>query len=424
MPSRARAAIGHSVLVTPLRRRTFRLLFVGQVVSQTGDIAFQVALAAYAVQHHSPRLLAYTLLAQGIGTVAMLLISGALTDRLGARRILLGADMARLVAVVMATTFVADGVGGEWQLVACGLLLGSGDGAFQPAFTVVFTELLPANELLAANSVQTVALRLSAVVGAALGAVFVASAPNAAAFGYDAATFAASLICLIAAGRWAAAREPAARFLTGVTAGIRYVAAHPWLWVSIASFGISVALVIAPSKVLVPLIVHDQLHAGGSTYGLILAAQGIGALIGGLIIGRHRQAARPGALIFTLMIGANGGYAVIAISHLLVVSIMAAAVAGAAICAATVAWAALLQHRVPLTLLGRVSSVDWLVSLGAAPLALAAVPHLLTWQSGAALLLIVSGVGVATNIAALFVRDIRALRWRAAPDHPQEFADG
>src|SRR5882762_891913 len=92
--SRAEKLLGG--FASPLQNPRARLLFLGQVASRSSSLMFLVALAAYALtQHHGASLLAEVLLAQSTAALVILLLSGAVTDRVGARAILLVADATR-----------------------------------------------------------------------------------------------------------------------------------------------------------------------------------------------------------------------------------------------------------------------------------------------------------------------------------------
>jgi len=402
------------------------LLFIGQVTSRTGDIVFQVALADFALIHHRPALLAWSLLGQAAGAVSMLLLGGALADRFGARRMMLAADTARAGAVAAIAILAGSGCTAILPLVGCAALLGLGDGTFEPAFTVAFMELLPGDELLAANSMQSLAMRFAFMGGAAFGSLLVSVGSAGTALAYDALTFAASLGFLMAAGRWPrTAPKDHDRLFAAVAAGARYVSGQRWLWTSIASFGVTVALVLTPAKVLLPLVVERRLGGGGGTYGLLLAGQGAGALLAGLLVGGRTRLARPGAVVFGTIIAANLAFLLLAVSRWPAISVGASMIAGGGIAVATIAWAAQLQRRVPGALLGRVSAFDWLVSLGAAPAALALTPWLLHSWSATALLVGASAIGVLASAGTLLVRDVRAAStWQHRVDAEPGFANG
>ncbi|MCB5178387.1 MFS transporter [Streptomyces antimicrobicus] len=403
---------GADGLRAPLRRRRFRLLYAGQCLSRTGDFVFQVSLAGYAVTAGSPALLAYTLFGQATGTVLMLLVGGALADRFGARRVMLGADLARVLATAGVAVQVAAGGHEVWAVAACGLLLGLGDGAFEPAFTLAFTELLPKAELLAANALQSIALRTAGIAGAALGGALLAAVGAGGSLALGTAGFALALALVLVAGRWPVPDRPASGegLLKEATGGIRYACANRWLWVSIASFGVSVALVVAPAKALLPLASADVLGGGAGTYSLLVGSQAAGALLGGLLVARLRRIP-PGVLVFGGMTLVCGGFAVLAVSSAVVASVAVAVAVGAVLSAATVAWAATLQSRVPGELIGRVSSVDWLVSLGVSPLALVVVPQLLAYATATTVLLTAAVVALLVSAATVLVPDVRRLAW-------------
>ena len=97
-------------LLAPLRHRDFRLLWVGMCVSLLGDGAFIVALAWQVYQlSDAPTAMGMVGIAMTVPTIAFLLVGGALSDRLPRRRLMLAADIARLLA---ATALAVLGVTG------------------------------------------------------------------------------------------------------------------------------------------------------------------------------------------------------------------------------------------------------------------------------------------------------------------------
>ena len=87
-------------LLAPLRHRDFRLLWSGMCVSLLGDGVFLVAMAwqVYALSN-APSALAMVGIAMTVPTIAFLLVGGAVSDRFDRRRVMLGADLLRGVAV-------------------------------------------------------------------------------------------------------------------------------------------------------------------------------------------------------------------------------------------------------------------------------------------------------------------------------------
>src|SRR5256885_1217169 len=183
-------------MFTPLRHRDFRLLWGGMCVSLMGDGIFLVAMAwqVYALSN-APTALALVGIAMTVPMIAFLLLGGVLSDRVDRRRVMLAADIARGVAVLLMAVLSITGLLALWHVVALVALYGAGAAFFGPAFDAIVPDVLPSSELAQANSldqfVRPIALRLA---GPALGGALIAAIGSGPALALDAASFAISVL--------------------------------------------------------------------------------------------------------------------------------------------------------------------------------------------------------------------------------------
>ena len=184
----------------PLAYRGFRLLAAGQFSSATGDSCYAVALPWLILTGHgSPVLLGMVLACYGVPRTALIPVSGVLSDRVGARPLMLVADAARCV-LVAALAVVA--LGHHSTLLALGplaALTGASEGLFISPSYALLPSLLPPGELQAGNAIASAVTEGGNLIGPALGGPLVAVLGPAAAFAADAASFAvsAALLALI-----------------------------------------------------------------------------------------------------------------------------------------------------------------------------------------------------------------------------------
>jgi len=310
-------------LLAPLKHRDYRLLVGGMSVSLLGDGLFLIALAwqVYALSN-APTALASVGIAMTVPTIAV--VHGA------------------------ATAF------------------------FDPAADALVPELLPESELAQANSldqlIRPIALRLA---GPAVGGILVAAIGTGGAFVLDAVSFVVSASALLAmspgprAVGSSAAAGPSVRAEIG--AGLRYVRGHAWLWATLLSAAVAYLLFMGPTEVLLPFIVKDRLRDGAGDLGLVFAAAGLGSLLCAIGIGQRGLPRRSITFMYacwTLATLAIAGYGLA--SGLW--GLMVASVAFNTLeTAGTIAWATAKQRHVPAELLGRVSRLDWLISIGLLP---------------------------------------------------------
>ncbi|MCY1144098.1 MFS transporter [Actinoplanes sp. Pm04-4] len=394
----------------PLQVRRLRLLLSGQVASRTGDLVFTVAIASHTLSlNRNGSLLAFVLLAQTIGTIAMLVLSGAVTDRLGARQVLLAADVLRAAALATLSGQVLFGGTHPAVPVLVGVALGVGDGLFEPAFAVAFAQVTPAESRIGANALKSLTWRLSAIVGAAAGGVLVSTAGTATAFALAAASFLLAAAAVLRMGRWAEpAPEHRESILRDLRAGLGYLRSVPWLLALIATSGLVTSLVMAPSRALLPLVVTDRFGTPG-LYSILLVAEAFGGLLAALVIGRYGALPRRGQVAVGGMLFYCLGYITASQSANAVLSVAALAMGAMAITASAVAYVSILQTSVPERYLGRVAAFDSILTIGGAPLVLAAVPVLSPYVDNSLMLAAVSAVAAASCLCCLTLRRLRVL---------------
>ena len=412
-------------LLTPLRHRDFRLLWSGMCVSLLGDGIFLVAMAwqVYALSN-APTALALVGITMTVPTIAFLLLGGVISDRLDRRRIMLASDVVRGLAVGLLALLSLTGVLELWHVAALAAVYGAGTAFFSPAFDALVPELLPAGELAQANAldqfVRPIALRLA---GPALGGVLIDVVGVGSAFALDAASFAVSAVALLA---MAPAPRRAARAVgTSVTRdmreGLRYVRSHVWLWATFASAAIAYLLFMGPAEVLLPYIVKNNLHGSAADLGIVFAAGGIGSVGCAVVIGQRGLPRRDITFMYvtwTLATLAVAGYGLAsAVWQLMLASLAFNALETAG----TIVWATAKQRHVPAALLGRVSSLDWLISIGLLPLSFALTGPV-SGAIGAQTTLIVAGVlGAVVTFSALLLpgmREVEGLEGPVAEDEP------
>ena len=413
-------------LFAPLAVRDYRLLVGGMSVSLLGDGLFLVALAwqVYALSN-APTALASVGIAMTIPTIVCLLIGGAVSDRHDRRLVMLCADAVRALALAALAVLSVSGSLHLWELMAVAVVYGAATAFFDPASDALVPELLPPDSLAQANSldqlIRPLALRLA---GPALGGILVGAIGVGWAFGLDAASFvvsAATLLAMSPARRVADPTEATRSVRREVAAGLRYVRSQAWLWATLVSAAIAYLLFMGPTEVLLPFIVKNRLSDGAGALGLVFAAGGLGSLLCAIVIGQRGLPRRSLTFMYvawTLATLAIAGYGLA--DRLW--GLMAASVAFNALeTAGTIAWSTAKQRLVPARLLGRVSSLDWLISIGLLPVSFA-ITGPVSAALGVRTTLIGAGVlGAAVTFAALLVPGVRQMD-TAAADAPEAAA--
>jgi DHA3 family tetracycline resistance protein-like MFS transporter len=384
-------------------------------VSLVGDGIFLVAMAWQAYElWNAPAALSLLGIGMTIPTIAFLLPAGVLSDRLDRRSLMLCADLGRAVVIAALAILALTGLLVFWELVLLVALYGAGTAFFTPAFEAIVPDIVPADDLAAANSldqfVRPITLRLA---GPAVGGALVAGVGTGAAFTVDAASFLASALAVFLMRPPAHPRSENVESSVGaVKEGLQFVRRRVWLWGTLLSATIAYLAFMGPAEVLLPYVVKNELHASAGDLGLVFAAGGVGAVAAALIMGQRGHPPRDVTVMYgvwTLATLAVGGYGLATASWQLMIACLAF---NALETAGTIVWATIKQRHVPASMLGRVSSLDWLISIGLLPLSFALTAPLAGLVGARTTLVGAALIGAVATLGALFLPGMRDIEDR------------
>ncbi|WP_412079388.1 MFS transporter [Streptomyces xanthophaeus] len=360
----------------------FLRLWSGTTASGLATWALPFALGL-AVLHRelSPAGLGLVLAARTIGFLAAVAVGGVLADRHSRRAVVLWSALAAAAAAPL----LAAGLGRSVLLMTCAAALaGAGQGACRPAFQALTAETVAPDRRQQANAAMTLAVRSSTLAGPALTALL------AAFLDIWTLLMGIGLLWLVAAlvpGRGtgkapapasAAAGGPAPRasFRAEFVDGIREARRHPWFLAGLAALTAVISLGYSATSVALPLISRDR-YGTEWVLAAAMTAYTVGALGGALVIARWRPRAQGWAAFAGL-----AAYGFAPLSLMLPVHpaavVVAYAVAGIGIELFNVPWFTATQREVAPDKLARVSSLDFLVSYGLAPVGLALIAPAVT----------------------------------------------
>ena len=160
-------------------------------------------------------------------------------------------------------------------------------------------------------------------------------------------------------------------FFRDLREGVSYTRRTPWLLWTLIWACISVLFLIGPIEVLLPFVVRDQLAGDSRVFGFLLAVMGVGAALGSLLTASFRL---PRRYLTVMMVSWGAGslpLAAVGIMDSFWAIAAALFIFGGTGSVGMVIWGTLLQRRVPPHLLGRVSSLDFFVSLALMPVSMA-----------------------------------------------------
>lgn len=384
-----RARIPRALL--PFTSPQYRVLALALILSMLGAGMWVIALFWQVVGPMGGSALDYSLIL-AIGSVGMLcfaLLGGAVADRVPQQRILLAVELVKGVGAGIVAVLAFAGGLELWHLIVVGLLISIADAFFYPAYTALLPSLLPEQQLLAANGVEGV-LRPAIMMafGPALAAMLVDWYSPAVAFAVLAgAQLLAALILALFLRATPVRRDLAAggergavlHALIDIRDGLRYLVRTPWLLWTLLFACFMVLMTMGPIEVLMPFVIKDQAGGGPNDHALVLAVFGIGGVVGSIVTASLRLPRRY--LTVMVLFWGLGCLPMVGLGLVDRVWLIAigAFIIGYFFQAATVIWGTLLQRRVPAEMLGRVSSLDFFVSLALMPVSMAIAAPVAAW---------------------------------------------
>jgi MFS family permease len=409
--------IGH-IAQPPLRgrlgalaERDFRLLYIGRVVSITGDKIAPVALA-FAVLDltGSAADLGYVLSARVVAMVVFLLVGGVWADRLPRRATLIGTDLLRFTTQGLTAVLLLAGSAQVWHLIALQAIAGAGQAFFRPASTGLIPDTVSRARLQQANALLGLSEQGTTILGPAIAAMIVATIGAGWAIGLDALTYAVSALFLLRLGvDESLRRRPQGTFLADLGDGWSEFRSRHWLVALVGAYALYHLAIFAPFYVLGPTLAARDL-GGAAAWGVIMTAFGAGAIAGG-VAGLRLQPIRP-ALVVTLLFALDAiPLVVLALTDTVGLIAAATFLAGGASAFAATVWETALQQSVPAEALSRVSSYDWLGSMAFLPLGYALVGPLAARLGIEAVLIggaVLQLVSVPVLVAMRSIRELRA----------------
>jgi DHA3 family tetracycline resistance protein-like MFS transporter len=358
-------------VLAPFRIREYRLLITAVSLSIFAEGMWTVVMALQVIALDSdPTSLSLVATCLAVGLVAFLPVGGIAADRIEQRRIIIAVETLNVVAVSAVAILGSLDALRIWHMAIAAGALGVAAAFFFPAYSAILPRILPADQLLAANGVEGVVRPVfqEAIGPAVAGLLIAATFPSVGAIAV--ATLLGVSLALLVATRPAAATSEAddeaesgdeverPHVLRDLRDGFAFVLGTQWLKWTLLFASFFVLIVLGPIEILLPFIAKERFADGAKAYGFILAFFGVGSAIGALAVSSARLPRRY--LTFMMVMWGAG-------------SLPLVFVVGVTDGAGAVIWGTLLQRRVPTEMLGRVSSLDFFVSLVFLPVSFAIV---------------------------------------------------
>jgi MFS family permease len=358
-----------------LRQSQFRRIFLAQSISTLGDQIAPIAVAFAVLEvTGSGAALGLVLAARTLPMVVFLLLGGAWADRLPRKSIMVVSDLVRLVTQGMFAVLLLQDAPPLWAMMALQAGNGAASAFFKPASSGLVQEAVAPGERQSANGLLSATSNISAIAGPLIAAVLIALIGNAWAVGVDALSFGLSAIFLV--GVIVPPRTSRERIGIGreIAEGFRAIVGTRWIGLMILEFSIFQLLVLASFSVLGPVIA-DAHYDGATTWALVAAVVGAGALLGDALSLRIRP--RHPLLVANLFsFGFLPLFVALALGAPVPVLLICAIPFGISFSLPDTLWFTALHDNVPDHLIARVSSFDWMGSTALRPIGLAVVAPL------------------------------------------------
>ncbi len=394
--------------LTPLRSSVdYRRLWVGNTVSWMGQqmTALAVSLQVYAITH-STFAVGLVGLCSLVPLVSFGLYGGAVADTLDRRKLgLVSSTGANVLSIALAVSALAH-YHHVWLLYAIVALQAVCFSMNSTSRSAMVPRLLPAEQLPAANALNSLTSNLGLMVGPSLGGVIVGLWGYQAAYLVDVVAFSASLYAMwrLPPMRPRRADQEGKARRASVLDGLRFLATRPNLRMTF--FSDLSAMVLAQPRALFPAIAVLWFGGDAKTVGLLVAAPAVGAILGGTFSGWLGRIRRHGAAILISVASWGTAIAVFGLTRQLWLGLFFLAVAGCADTFSMVFRATMLQAATPDEMRGRLQGVFIVVVAGG--------PRLGDFLAGSAADLTSPSVTVVCGgLACVLVVALLALRWPA-----------
>lgn len=391
-----------------LSYRNFRLFFFGQGISLIGTWMQSVALGWLVLElTNSPFAVGLNQALRSSGVLLFTLYAGVIVDRVDKRRLIVWTQLLQMVEALALAALVWTRTVTTWQVMALAVMFGIVNAFDIPARQAFIADLVRRDDLMNAIALNSSIFNAARIVGPAVAGVLIGAAGIGMCFFLNGVSYIAVIAGLLAIRLSPAPRPAPASAWEGLREAVGFIrrdARVSLLVVLVAVFSVSGF----PFLVLMPVVARDVLHTDARGYGLLMAAVGVGAMLGALGLALAGARVRKGAALLSGGAAFGGLLVLFAAARSVGAALALLALAGCAMIVTTALANTMLQTLVPDVLRGRVMAFYAFVFVGMAPLG-AFQAGLIAEHTGAPLAIALGGAGcvVATALAAWRVPELR-----------------
>ena len=345
--------------LSSLKHRNYRLLFFGTSLSHVGDF-IQAMAQSWLVwtMTGSPFLLGVVGFCQALPRLLLGAVGGAFVDRVERRRLLMSTQILAMVQAFVFWALVYFSWIEFWHVLVLVLFLGTVNTVNQTARHSLINNLVPREDLMNAIALNSSIANLAKIIGPSLGGILISIIGIAGCLFVNAVSFLTIIATLIVMEfpQIKGKVNVEAPFWQEVSEGYHFLLGQRRLF-SIILLTYAIALVGTPYSRFLPVFATDILHAGPSTFGLLLAAPGIGAVIAGLGIASLGRLRRRMHFVAMSVYAFSASLILFSFSRSLPLSMLSLILVGASNIAIRAVANSVVQMETPPDLLGRMLSL-------------------------------------------------------------------
>jgi len=371
-------------ILSPLLKRNFRLLWIGESISLLGDQFHFIALSWLTLQITGSGLALGTVLMVGaIPRALLMLFGGALSDRLSPRRIMIVSNVCRAIVVAIIAFMVFYEVVELWHLYLLSITFGVADSFFHPAFSALIPRVVEKDKLNAGNAILRGTHEMSFLIGSAPAGLLISAVGIDLAFGIDSISFVLAAIVLsmmtstkgktvLSADELHVSKKPIKlkNIITDIRDGFKYTLSKP----AFRAFLIAIAVIdfcfAGPIDVGLAWLSDNRFEGGATAFGIILSSFGGGAVIGTIIAGTVKFK-RRGFLLALIGALSGIGLGLFGIVPNVLTAVIVCIPMGLGVGIFNIVLITWFQNEAPPRMIGRVMSLVMFASVGVMPFSFA-----------------------------------------------------
>jgi MFS family permease len=373
------------------RYRDFRVIWWGALISTIGTWMQKYAQGWLIMSlTGSAFYLGLDDLLNQLPVILFTLIGGVIADRHDRRRLLIGSQIVQAASAFALGALVWTGRVEIWHVLALSFLSGCGQAFGGPAYQSLIPSLVPRKELPNAIALNSIQFNLSRVLGPTLGSPVLLTVGAAGCFLLNGVSFFVVIVALLSLRIVHKPQENPAHIMEDLKDGLRYVRGEPALRMLTVLVFLSTFLAV-PLVTFLPIFAKEVLigtSAPETRLAGLMAAQGLGAIGGALIVAGLGRFKHMGRALLSIQLGFGALIVLFAMSRSLSVSYLLLFIGGAAFMTVFSLSSSLVQLVVPDHLRGRVMSIYMLALRGGGPLGAFASGAAAIWLSAPTVLMI------------------------------------